>query len=118
MAMKTEYALTTIDGEPERISKNEAYRLFTEIRRDLYDEDVENEFYERCREDDIDLDDVPDEKIAEALKPLQDAYAKGREDRNDDWEDFLAYLMNESDDEECLYGTIVAKLGFKLDYDD
>lgn len=116
--MKTEYPVTTIDNEPEKISKEEAYRLFTEIRRDLYDEDVENEFYERCREDDIDLDDVPDEKIAEALKPLQDAYAKGREDGNDDWEDLLAYLMNEDDDENCHYETILAKLGIDPEYYD
>ena len=112
--MKEEYSVVTIDGEPEKISKSEAYALFDKVRRDLYDEDVENEFYDRCGQDGIDLDGIPDEKIAEALKPLQNAYAEGRED-SDDWHDLLVYLMNEADDEDCRYKTILAKLGISID---
>lgn len=113
MAMKEEYSVTTIDGEPERISKNEAYGLFVKVRRDLYDEDVENRFCERCDEDGVNLGDVPDELISEALKPLQDAYAEAREDGDENWMDLLDRLMDGSEDEDCRYETILAKLGIE-----
>ena len=113
--MKEEYSVVTIDGEPERISKSEAYALFDKVRRDLYDEDVENEFYERCEQDDIDLEDISDEKIAEALKPLQNAYAEARQNSDGHWRDLLVSLMDEAGDEDCRYKTILAKLGISID---